>query len=117
MRYKKLLILLIFVSSCSGYKTFQPWTNEEIVVESVHLAFSYIDYNQTINIQDKGGWEMNQSLGEHPSDQEIAEYFICTRLLHFTFVYFLDHNERIKFQMFTLGANIVTVYWNFRMGF
>jgi len=117
MKLMLLFLILLSVSSCSGYRTFQPWTTQEIAVEGAYLVSSYIDNTQTKNIDNEDGRELNPQLGEHPSDQEVDEYFISTRLLHFSFAYFLDHEERMQFQMFTLGMSVATIYWNFRMGF
>jgi hypothetical protein len=113
-----LIWLLFAISSCSGYQPFQPWTMKEKVVEGLYLATSWIDYQQTRNIaHTEGARELSQQLGEKPSDKEIAEYFIATRIIHFGVSYYLDHEDRNTFQMFWLGASSATIYWNWRMGF
>lgn len=113
-----IILISLLISSCSGYHSFQPWTDKEKVLEGLYLLSSYIDYQQTNKItRTENARELNPSLGEKPSTQQITEYFVLTRIAHYAVADFLDHDDRLIWLSVTLGASGATIYWNYRMGF
>lgn len=111
------ILLLTAISSCSGYKSFQPWTTREKTAEALYLLSSYIDYNQTINIRhDPYAEEMNPDLKD-ASDQKVRDYFIVTRIVHYFIADYMNHEDRLTWLGFTLGGSAATIYWNYSQGF
>jgi len=111
-----MILMIVILSSCSGYQSFTDWTQREKLIEVGYLVTSYIDHQQTKHVSERGR-ELNPQLGEHPSNAEITRYFLVTRLLHFVIADYLDHNDRLTWLGLTLGASGTTIYWNYRQGF
>jgi hypothetical protein len=106
-------MLAAIISSCSGYKSFQPWSQQEIITESAYMASSYMDYRDARTTIEQGGQELNNIVGNDVD--KLGYYFLSTRLFHIWSTHFLEPYDRGRFQMFTLGASIATVYWNWRI--
>lgn len=118
MKIKAMLLIVVTlsISSCSSYQSFQSWNWREKSLEAAYLATSWIDYTQTRKVTDEGR-ELNPHLGEHPTKEEIARYFVITRILHFGVACYLEHDDRETWLSFWLGASSSTIYFNWRQGF
>ncbi len=104
---KQLLIIIIsaLFCSCAHFDyTPDPWTKDEVTMQSLAIGLNVMDWGQTLDISDKPDeyYETNFILGEHPSRSEVNMYFaslIVSELL-------ITHLLPTKYRKYWLGLNV-----------
>lgn len=113
---RKILIILValcFLSTC----IWDDWTVKHTVLEVTFQTAHVVDWWQTRYIVDDPYMvEGNPILGEHPSPEIIATFFISTAILHFLVSILVPDEYRTVWQGVTLGGQTGTIWWNYKSG-
>lgn len=115
---KRIFFLLIFLLFSSSSSATEPWSTQDIVLESTWLAFHLIDWGQALDIADQltKYSEVNPILGKHPSRDKVHLYFGATALAHLGITYILPQKYRPYWQMITIGISATNVFYGFSAG-
>jgi len=109
---KSILIIVLgcLLCSCATFKNADPWTGEQIVLQSVAAVLKVADWGTTLDIVEKADryYEVNPVLGKHPSKNEVNKYFMVsmgTQIL-------ITHLLPSEYRNWWLGSNIlISGYW------
>lgn len=110
--------VLFALSLATSRADSDTWTRADTIRETTYYALHLADWNQTRQIAanpDKFH-ELNPILGEHPSTADVDRYFVATAVIHTGIAYALPADWRHAFQYFTIGGQVATVAWNYRVG-
>ena len=66
------LVGLCLLVGCATFPEARPWTREEKILLVASILAAGANYWTTERGLDRGGWEMNPLLGEHPTDTELT---------------------------------------------
>ena len=109
-----LLFILLVIPGCAH----DPWTKEQIALQSAATAFTVVDWGQTLDIAKKPNEyiETNPVLGKHPSEGRVNTYFAIATLGQIAIAHILPDKWRKRW----LGANIMVegyfVQGNYKLG-
>jgi hypothetical protein len=115
----------------------EPWDKTDLALGLGLLASRAVDYGQTRYAAQHPDryWEMNPCLPEHPSEDQVATFFIAGTLVDAAVAHFLPdvlskaagwlgyaltpagaHGLRKVYLSVRLGSSLATVAWNHQVG-
>jgi len=114
---KSLLIITIILFSTSVHAA-DPWSKQDIALESTYLVLHALDLGQTLDIarQPDKYYELNPILGRHPTKSDVYAYFLTTAMVHIGVTHWLPARCRPWFQGLTIGLSGGCVMHNFNIG-
>lgn len=107
--------------SIDPWKWFAPFSGDDKTRQKVILATQFIDMLQTRDIANNPDkyYEKNPMLGEHPSEGDVAKYFVASMLGNYLLSKALPPKLRPYFQNVSIGtqAGMITNNANLGIGF
>jgi len=99
-----MIVLGCLLSSCATFKNADPWTDEQVVLQSVAAVLKVADWGTTLDIENCANYyETNPILGKHPNRGKINKYFA----LSLGSQVFITHILPSKYRNWWLGTNIL----------
>ena len=120
---KKFMVVVILLIATIGYA--DEWTKQDTYRELAYMALLVVDYGQTLNIAKSNGKfaEMNPIFNEYPSQSSVNIAIAISAIIHPMISYLLPPKSdkwkwmnRENWQYITIGAEILAVGNNFRVG-
>lgn len=93
-----------------------PWTTRDSVLQTTALTLMWIDYNQTLQFQDRGIVETNPMLGLNPDRDEITRYFAALAVAHTGLAYVLPKDWRLALQAGQIAVSVTCISGNKQLG-
>ena len=115
----KIFILLIFGLMPSLSYASDPWSPQDIALESIYVALHVVDWGQTRDIAnqpDEYYEAYNPILGKHPSKDKVDLWFVSTTITHILITNYLPSKCRPYFQGVTIGMAGTLVLINMSIG-
>jgi hypothetical protein len=84
--------------------------------EAVYITLVAVDWNQTLQINAHGMYEMNPILGSHPSDAKINTLIPAAMLAHYYIATLLPTEYRKAWQYAWIGIESAYVVRNMSLG-
>ena len=119
-KFMVVVILLVATPIFAG-----GWTRQDTYRELAYMALLVVDYGQTLNIAKSNGKfaEMNPIFNEYPSQSSVNIAIAISAIIHPMISYLLPPRSdkwkwmnRENWQYITIGAEILAVGNNFRVG-
>jgi hypothetical protein len=116
----KIFIIIIFFCLIPALSfASDPWSIQDIALESTYIALHVIDWGQTRDIAknpDEYHEAYNPLLGNHPSKDKVDLWFLTTTVTHILITNYLPSECRPYFQGVTIGIAGSLVLINFSVG-
>ncbi len=110
-----IFILLLFPSAVSA-QYFEPFSKQDIWLQSIYTGITVIDWMQTKKLRETGHKEMNPILGSDPDQNTIDSLILTGIVIHGLIAYALPKKYRSYWQMFFIGVEFHTVIDNHKHG-
>ena len=111
------IALCIVISFSAPAFAADPWSKQDIALETLWVALHVIDWGQTRYIaKHPTFYEGNPLLGKHPSVSKVDAYFAVGTLLHVGITHILPSKYRPYWQMITIGGSGYCVINNESLG-
>jgi len=113
MKRLAIILLLLLPASCSG-KHFQPWSGQDVVLQTAVTVTSAVDWGQTRDAAEQPDvyYESNPVIGGHPSTEEVDIYSVSSIALKALVTWFLDPEYRPWWQSFCIGISASNIMIN-----
>jgi hypothetical protein len=100
------------------WKWFAPFSDDDKTRQKVILATQFIDMLQTRDIANNPDkyFEKNPILGEHPSEGDVAKYFVASMLGNYLLSKALPPKLRPYFQNLSIGTQAGMITNNANLG-
>jgi len=112
-------LLAAMVCCWSPAQAADPWSTQDVILESVWEGLHLLDWLQTRQIAthpEDGYYEKNPILGEHPSKGSVDLYMLSAAILHPIVTHLLPKEYRPYFQGISIAISGSCVASNFSIG-
>jgi len=110
---KILLILLILFPLNLTAQHFEPLSKQDIILESVFVGLTCIDWYQTKKFRSEGRRETNKILGSEPSQERVDTLIFLGIVSHVAVAYFLSGEVRKFFTVSFIFIEAEAVWKNY----
>ena len=114
----KAFIQVVFVMlMLNGCCSFDKWTREDKILQSIQLGFHSIDWLQTMEIVNEPDYyESNAWIGKHPTKSDINRYMLATAVMTVLITHTLPQEHRKYWLMFRIGVSSSAAVQNYNVG-
>ena len=113
---KTLLCLILSLLIYCNIHAADPWSTEDILLETAFQIALAIDWAQTHEIVDRPDKrEHNPILGPHPSHRKVDEYFLLASISHLLIADQLSHKYRKWWTTAWIGVQLYVINNNHRV--
>jgi len=114
----KTLILLLVLALPVTAHAFDPWSRQDVALETTWMILHVLDWGQTLDLADQPDryHELNPILGRNPSRSQVNLYMAASALLHVGVTHVLPAKCRPWFQYVSIGVSGMCVINNFSVG-
>lgn len=111
---KNILLLFIFIPNIAYAQYFEPFSNQDIILQSIYTAVTVIDWMQTKDFVSKGVEELNPILGKTPSQSRIDKLIFGAIVTHGLISYTIPQKYRFYWQSLFTMIEFGTICMNYK---
>lgn len=113
-----LAIMLLVCSMCSKAEPFDGWSDKEKLLYGTASLAMLADYKSTASVlyPSQGYREANPFLGEQPSKDKLAAWFIGWTIGHYFIANSLSHESRIQYLLIVTVVETAAASHNVSIG-
>ena len=113
---KSIIVFLLLFPSVVNAQYFEPFSKQDIWLQSIYTGVTVIDWMQTKTFRETGHKEMNPILGSDPDQKTIDSFILAGIISHGLISYALPKKYRSNWQMFFIGVETHAVIYNHKNG-
>lgn len=100
-----------------GHELFQPFTEKDVILQSIFTGLLYIDWRQTKQgLEKENRYELNPLLGKHPSGEKVDTIISLALISHTFIAYALPPKYRLFWQHLFIYIESCAVIYNYHIG-
>lgn len=113
---KKIILILLLISSPAFCYEHDPWTTQDTVLQLVYITTLSIDCLQTKSFIKEGRSESNPVLGKRPSQKKVNLFTLTIMSGHSAISFLLPKKYRPYWQIFFIMEESCSIIYNYKAG-